>query len=473
MQAIPDTIGRYEIRQRLGAGGFATVYRAYDPMLDREVALKVLHPHLVSNGPVRERFLREGRALARVRHPNVVVVHEAGETDGGAYLAMELVEGQTLEEILDAQKQLRLSAVLAFTDQIAAALAAVHAQNLVHRDVKPANIIVERETDRVVLLDLGVVRDLAAQTTGSWIMGTPNFMAPEQVRVGGQVSAQTDVYQLGATVYYLLGGRPPFEGDTLQVLDAIKADPPLDLATLRPDLPPSVVAVIAEAMAKEPERRPPGARPFAGQLRVAMGLDPTVVTPREPAPLPPDAPRPAAGVGSREAVPSAAPTVIQPAAMSAAPVAPAGATTATAPAAEPAANMEYAGFWIRFLALLIDGVVLGIFGNIAGFLSGEGGGNILPIGTVAGVVVGIVYYAVTLSRWGQTFGARVLSIKVVDAEERLLTPGAAALRYLASYLSALILGIGYWMMVRDRRKQTLHDKIAHSYVIKVETPRGF
>src|SRR5205823_11565975 len=138
-----------------------------------------------------------------------------------------------------------LADVVSITDQVAGALAAVHARNLVHRDVKPANIIIEHDTRRAVLLDLGVARDLSnVSLTGSLLMGTPGFMAPEQVAAGGQVTAQTDVYQLAATVYSLLSGRAPFVGDTVPVLDSILRSAPPYLGDLRPDLPPAVAAIV-------------------------------------------------------------------------------------------------------------------------------------------------------------------------------------------------------------------------------------
>jgi serine/threonine-protein kinase len=273
----PLVIGRYEVRAELGTGGFATVYRAYDPALDREVALKVLHAHLAGDPLIRERFLREGRALARVRHPNIVHVYDAGEAGALAYLAMELVEGRPLDAILRERGPLPLAEVLTITDQIAGALAAVHARQLVHRDVKPTNILIEHGTGRAVLLDLGVARDLASPTiTTTVIVGTPTFMAPEQV-TGGQVTPRTDVYQLGATVYTLLTGRPPFLGEPFQVMDAIVRAAPPDLGALRPDLPPAVVATVAEAMAKDPARRPPDARAFAAALRAGAEEAPTPV----------------------------------------------------------------------------------------------------------------------------------------------------------------------------------------------------
>jgi hypothetical protein len=271
------TVGRYELREELGAGGFATVYRAYDPTLDRAIALKLLHLHLARDAATRERFVREGRALARVRHPNIVQVYDAGEAAGTAYLAMELIEGRPLGEVLGRRGPASLTEVVEVVDQVAGALAAVHARNLVHRDVKPANILVENATGRAVLLDLGVARDLAGATlSGGWIVGTPGFMAPEQLETHGQITHQTDVYQLGATVYTLLAGRPPFQGDTVQVINAVAHGVPTPLTNLRPDLPPGVAMVVVAAMAKDPTRRPRDMREFAAQLRAAAGLQSTI-----------------------------------------------------------------------------------------------------------------------------------------------------------------------------------------------------
>jgi serine/threonine-protein kinase len=263
-------VGRYEVGEELGAGGFATVYRAYDPQLDRQIALKILHPHLARDPAVRERFVREGRALARVRHPNIVQIHDAGDSDAVVYLAMELIEGQPLDRIVEARGPLPLAEVAGIAEQVAGALEAVHARGLVHRDVKPVNILIEHDTGRAVLLDLGVARliDATSATTGV-LIGTPGFMAPEQIHENGRITPQTDVYQLAATVYALLTARPPFEGETARVLHAVTRTNPPDLRLVRPDLPPAAGAAVARALAKKPEQRPPGPRAFARELREA------------------------------------------------------------------------------------------------------------------------------------------------------------------------------------------------------------
>ena len=170
-------IGRYQLLEQLGEGGFGTVYRAYDPALDREVALKVLQPALARHTAMRERFLREGRALARIRHQNVVQVFDTGEAANTAYLAMELIQGTSLAVEMTRRSPLPLAEVVAIVDQVAAALTAVHARRLLHRDVKPANIIVEAETGRAVLLDLGVARvlDAVSLTWTGYLVGTLSY----------------------------------------------------------------------------------------------------------------------------------------------------------------------------------------------------------------------------------------------------------------------------------------------------------
>src|SRR6266508_3647308 len=262
----PEKIGRYQIYGEVGAGGFATVYRAYDPVLDREIAIKVLHPFHARNPDLRARFVREGRALARIRHPDLVQVFDAGESEGHTYLAMEFVPGRSLEEIA-AGRQMTLAELLPIVRQVAGALDAVHAAGLVHRDVKPANIRVTDE-GRAVLLDLGVAHDTAAtQATGTgMIVGTPGFLAPEQIDASVPVSRRTDVYQLGATVFSLLTGKPPFAGETAQVLFSVVSRPPADLGALRPDLPFPVQGAVAQAMAKLPDFRPATAGAFAAAL---------------------------------------------------------------------------------------------------------------------------------------------------------------------------------------------------------------
>ncbi len=289
MSAGRQAVGRYQVVAELGTGGFATVYHGHDPVLGRELALKVLHPHLARDAEFRERFVREGRALARVRHPNVVQVHDAGEVDGTAFLAMEFVHGQPLDEVL-ARGPLPFADVLTIARQVAPALAAVHAAGLLHRDIKPANIIVNPAADgrsigRVVLLDLGIARDMGAAgltATGS-VLGTPGYLAPEQAGPG-QPGAATDVYQLAATLYALLAGRAPFEGDTARVLMAILHQMPPALTSLRPDVPAHAAAAIMRGLDKNPAARPAGPLELLAEMERAPAE--TVAVPATPAPSP-------------------------------------------------------------------------------------------------------------------------------------------------------------------------------------------
>lgn len=287
-----ETIGRYIPREPLGAGGFATVYRAYDPVLDRQVALKVLHPYLARDPDVATRFVREGRALARVRHPNIVQVHDAGGEAGTAWIAMELIEGRTLDQVVRTGGPLPLATLAVIVQQIAAALTAVHGRGLVHRDVKPDNILLEAGTGRAVLLDLGLAR-MADSRHGSvlgMLVGTPAYMAPEQVIAGGQVSPRTDVYQLAATVYFLLAGAPPFSGSTAQVLSQITTRMPAGLAGLRPELPPPAREALTAALAKDAAQRPATPAELASVLasacagRVSVESALPFPPPTEPAP---------------------------------------------------------------------------------------------------------------------------------------------------------------------------------------------
>jgi serine/threonine protein kinase len=271
MTTVRQAFGRYELRGTLGEGGFATVYRAWDPALRREVALKALHPHLAANPEFRRRFLAEIQASAALRHPNIVTVYDVGEADGRPFFTMELIDGPTLAEVIGAgQGGLPLPRVATIIHHLGSALDYLHSRGLVHRDIKPANIMLERG-GRTVLMDFGIARILTQtqHTRTGAILGTPEAMAPEQIR-GEAVGAPADIYALGVLAYHLLAGRPPFSGDLARLvyLHAHQAPPPL--RELRPGLPKGVYAAVEGALAKDPAQRPARASRFAAVLTAAF-----------------------------------------------------------------------------------------------------------------------------------------------------------------------------------------------------------
>jgi WD40 repeat protein/predicted Ser/Thr protein kinase len=250
----PPAIGRFQVRQRLGAGGFGTVYRAYDPQLEREVALKLPRARTLGDPRRAGRFLDEAKAAARLRHPHIVPVYDAGQEDGRPYIAYAFVKGRTLEQAAAGGTDLRRAAAL--VRDLAEALAYAHGQGIVHRDVKPANVLLD-EAGEPHLADFG--------THG--VLGTPAYMAPEQAH-GGPPQPASDQYSLGVVLYELLCGQRPFAGEHPLALPYHLAnrepDPPSDL---RPEVPPDLDAVCLKALATAPADRYPTCQEFADDLR--------------------------------------------------------------------------------------------------------------------------------------------------------------------------------------------------------------
>ena len=258
---LPDVIdGRYRVLGRLGAGTMGIVLRAEDLFLQRPVAIKIVEPGI--DKAVSERFVKEAQALAQVRHENVVQVYAFGRFQTASYLAMELVVGHSLESIIDAhsaaQNVVALPRALAILRSIGTGLDAVHARSLVHRDVKPANVIIEKNTDRPVLIDFGLARRRSASNPRMSITGgTPSYMAPEQAQDphGVRVTGRTDLYALACTAFELLTGRPVFEGnDIFTVLMAHMNDAPRKISAVRPELAP-LDDVFVRGLAKDPMDR--------------------------------------------------------------------------------------------------------------------------------------------------------------------------------------------------------------------------
>lgn len=247
--------GRYEIRAKLGQGAQGSVYKAWDPQLECEVALKILQPGL-SADRMGERVLREGRALARVRHPNVVNVYGVETHAGQSALCMEFIRGRTLEDFVRAQGPLGPQEAVTMGVAVGRALAAVHAAGLVHRDVKTRNVMRE-EKGRIVLMDFGTGRDHAqlARAGAGDLAGTPIYMAPE-VLLGSAASQQSDIYSVGVLLYTLVSGRYPVEGRTIdEIVVAHQRGVRSPLAQRRPDLPDSFIRIVDRATAADPAQR--------------------------------------------------------------------------------------------------------------------------------------------------------------------------------------------------------------------------
>jgi serine/threonine protein kinase len=250
-------VAGYRIEERIGRGGMGLVYRAEHLNLRRRAAIKIIAPELAEASGFRERFNREARIAAALQHPNIVTVYDAGEEDGLLYLAMQYIEGNDLSAVLRSQGRLRPYRALDVCRQIAAALDAAHGQGLIHRDVKPANVLIEGRT--AFLTDFGLTKRIEGTRTqltkAGDVVGTIHYVAPEQIE-GARVDARTDIYSLGCLVYHCLSGELPFARDTdVAVIYAHLSEEPPRLTSVRPDLPGGLDAVIAKALEKAPERR--------------------------------------------------------------------------------------------------------------------------------------------------------------------------------------------------------------------------
>jgi serine/threonine protein kinase len=266
----PDSLGRlghYEVLQVLGRGGFGIVFRAFDETLQRVVALKVMAPQLAATSPARKRFLREARSSAQVRHENVVHVYEVAEQPL-PYLAMEFIPGETLQQKLDRSGPLDVPEVLRIGRQIAEGLAAAHACDLIHRDIKPGNILLEGGQHKVKITDFGLARaaDDASISQSGIIAGTPMYMAPEQAQ-GQTLDQRADLFSLGSVLYQMVAGRPPFRANTtVAVLKRVAEDTPRPIREIIPETPQWLCDIIAKLHAKDPDDRYQSAREVADVL---------------------------------------------------------------------------------------------------------------------------------------------------------------------------------------------------------------
>ncbi|WP_291161022.1 serine/threonine-protein kinase [Gemmatimonas sp. UBA7669] len=264
---IDRVVGNYQIVQRLGDGGMGTVYRAVDRLLERDVAIKVLRPELGHREDLVDRFLSEARALARLNHPHIAILHGLERHDGELHMVMEFVRGETLEQLVERSGALPWTRVVAWCMEALDALDHAHDMGVVHRDIKPANIMVS-SAGVVKVMDFGIarLRGQHRRTQTGHTVGTPLYMAPEQLR-GEEVDARTDVYAMGAVLFELVTGRVPFEADSDYALILRKLqDTPPPLQSLVPGTPAVLNDIVQRAMQHEPDARFPTAQAFSEAL---------------------------------------------------------------------------------------------------------------------------------------------------------------------------------------------------------------
>ena len=321
-------IGKYELGRKLGQGGFGLVFVARDTGLDRDVALKFLHPEHTASAEILRRFLQEARSAAKIAHPGIVTVFECGQVtgsasaDGVAYIAMELLHGESLSDRLQRAGRLDVDHAIEITRQVASALEAAHAAGIIHRDLKPDNIFLVRDPampggERVKVLDFGIAKlaqgaQSGVQTQSMMVFGTPRYMSPEQCRSAAHIDHRSDIYTLGCILYELVVGAPPFTGETGELIAKHQLVAPMTAKSIIGDLPEDLDALITSMLAKNPADRPQTMtavqRALEARGALQAGVAPT---------LAPDAslPRitPAAGYRARKSAPigaASAPTTL-------------------------------------------------------------------------------------------------------------------------------------------------------------------
>ena len=280
---VGSHIAGYRLDEQIGRGGMAVVYRAFDARLERRVALKILDPELARDEEFRLRFIRESRAAAAVDHPNIIPIYEAGEADGVLFIAMRFVDGRDVQRLISDLHPLPVPRVCDIVTQVAAALDAAHAHGLVHRDVKPGNMLRDAtsgraQPDHVYLADFGLSKQAlgtgAALTSAGQFLGTLNYVAPEQIE-GRPVDGRTDEYALACSAFEMLAGEPPFRRNgSLAIMWAQLSSTPPPVSGMRPGLPAAVDGVMNRALAKAPDDRYATCLEFADALRRARWCRP-------------------------------------------------------------------------------------------------------------------------------------------------------------------------------------------------------
>ncbi|HTS55074.1 MAG TPA: serine/threonine-protein kinase, partial [Burkholderiales bacterium] len=258
-QTAFQQVGRYQILERIGRGAMATVFKAYDPEINRTLALKFLQPDLCVEDEHRSRFLREAKAAGGLSHPNIVTVFDVGEIQGRPYIAMELLDGTPLSELMRPGAGMPIRDVVEIGIQLARALDYAHNKGIFHRDIKPSNIMRLRDGNTIKVTDFGIARidggEDTQHTRVGTVLGTPQYMSPEQA-MGEKVDGRSDLFSTGVVLYQLLAGQAPFEATSIVTLaHRIAKEDPKSIEKLRGDVPPALRRVIERCLKKQPDKR--------------------------------------------------------------------------------------------------------------------------------------------------------------------------------------------------------------------------
>ena len=272
---VIEKLGRYVIVEEIGQGAMGVVYKAVDPLIDRTVAIKTINLDLSKEELVNfeKRFQREVQSAGKLNHPNIVTVYDVGRTEGVAYMAMEFLEGKELREILDSGVVLPIEKVMHITTQVAEGLGFAHEHGIVHRDVKPSNVMVLKN-GLVKITDFGIAQmSSATRTISGMVMGSPKYMSPEQV-VGQAVDGRSDIFSLGIMLYEMLTGKTPFSGDNISaIMYQILNDEPIPPRTFNQSIPESINFIVLKALSKHPDQRYQNAKEMARDLKRYKSLD--------------------------------------------------------------------------------------------------------------------------------------------------------------------------------------------------------
>ena len=272
---VIEKLGRYVIVEEIGQGAMGVVYKAVDPLIDRTVAIKTINLDLSKEelANFEKRFQREVQSAGKLNHPNIVTVYDVGRTEGVAYMAMEFLEGKELREILDSGVVLPIEKITHISSQVAEGLAFAHEHGIVHRDVKPANVMVMKN-GLIKITDFGIAQmSSASRTVSGMVMGSPKYMSPEQV-VGQAVDGRSDIFALGVVIYEMLTGKTPFAGDNISaIMYQILNDEPVPPKNLNQSIPDTINYIVLKALAKHPDKRYQNAKELARDLKRYKTMD--------------------------------------------------------------------------------------------------------------------------------------------------------------------------------------------------------